>query len=122
MLAYDSFMKTVGTFESKTHLSRILDDVERLEVTNTLLVAERRKRISLADSDGAVGHVAALPIRADDRDVEVGSEISLARATGLSAYDASYLCCAARLALPLATIDRQLAAFARDVHVALLET
>ncbi len=99
----------------------VVPAIWRLEVANTLLVAERRKRISQADSDGAVQRLAALPIRSDDRELEVGSEFSLARATGLSAYDASYLFCATRLALPLATIDRQLAKFARGVHVTLLE-
>ena len=99
----------------------VVPAIWRLEVINALLVAERRKRISLADSDSAAQRLATLPIRHDERESELGSELSFARETGLSAYDASYLQCASRLALPLATIDRRLAELARDAHVVLLE-
>jgi predicted nucleic acid-binding protein len=46
--------------------------------------------------------------------------LQIARQTGLSIYDASYLEPAARSGVPLATLDRRLASAAARVGVALL--
>ena len=81
----------------------------RLEVVNALLVAERRKRLSKADAEAAIRRMAILPIRIDASPAgEFGSEFFVARETALTAYDASYLLCASRLGLPLATADAKL--------------
>lgn len=86
-----------------------------LEVCNALLIAERRKRISTAALTYWIGKIvslriaisAPLPLR------ETAESIAIAREYGLTMYDASYLELARRSDLPLATIDRRLAAAAR---------
>jgi len=92
-----------------------------LEVANTLLVGERRKRSTQADTATWLGLLSALPIEVDDetRAQAFGTTISLARAHSLSAYDAAYLELAMRRRLPLATLDEKLKAAARAVGVAL---
>ena len=79
------------------------------EVGNGLLMAHRRKRISLDQMDGFLRRLAALPI---DAARETAAEIlelpSLARSHGLTNYDAAYLALAIRFGLPLATADSML--------------
>ena len=72
--------------------------------------AEKRRRITAARSAEFLGILGELDIRADTdaagrafRDV-----LPLARAQGLTTYDASYLELALRLGLPLATKDKAL--------------
>jgi predicted nucleic acid-binding protein len=76
------------------------------EVGNGLLMAERRKRISLGQMDGFLRRLAALPI---DTAQETAAQIlelpSLAWSHGLTNYDAAYLALAIRSSLPLATTD-----------------
>ncbi len=79
-----------------------------LEVTNVLLVAERRGRISPADSDRFWALLRGLPVSVDAEDASVETLLALGRELGLSAYDATYLDVAARLGLPLATRDTRL--------------
>lgn len=81
-----------------------------LEVANTLLVGERRGRLTLAMSTRFVRTLSGLLITVDDRTSEtaLGPVLALSREYGLSAYDASYLELAARAGLPLATQDDRL--------------
>jgi len=76
------------------------------EVGNGLLMACRRKRISLDQVDGFLTRLKALPIEAAE---QAPSEIlelpALAQAHGLTNYDAAYLALALRFKLPLATSD-----------------
>lgn len=51
----------------------------------------------------------------------LGEILALARDTGLSSYDASYLDLAMREGLPLATLDKAMKKAAKRSHVALLE-
>jgi predicted nucleic acid-binding protein len=94
-----------------------------LEVGNALLVAERRQRISRAESARFVEILRALPIDVDATPAlgTLGSLLSLARQTGVSVYDAGYLDLAAAHGLPLATLDKALERAARQIGVALLE-
>jgi len=94
-----------------------------LEVGNALLVAERRRRISRAESARFVEILRALPIDVDATPVlsTLDSLLSLARQTAVSAYDACYLDLAAAQGLPLATLDKALERAARQIGVALLE-
>jgi predicted nucleic acid-binding protein len=81
-----------------------------LELANGLVVAERRGRITRAESTRFLGLVGELPIRIDQTStLDLASSVmELARQYDLSAYDAAYLELALRLGQPLATIDERL--------------
>lgn len=89
------------------------------EVTNALTIAERRGRIDRAEAVGARKLLRALPIVVDpvDRIRAFEDTPRLARAHGLTTYDASYLEVAVRLGIPLATLDRALAKAAAEEGV-----
>lgn len=76
------------------------------EVANGLLQAERRKRLTETEITEALGNILALPLTVELPDPHV--VISLARAHGLTCYDASYLAIALQLRVPLATLDDHL--------------
>jgi predicted nucleic acid-binding protein len=85
-----------------------------LEVTNGLLAAERRGRITAADARRFVQLVRSLPIVVDPvaRVRVFEATTALARKHGLTSYDAAYLELAARLGVPLLTLDGDLRAAA----------
>lgn len=91
------------------------------EVANVLLVAERRRKLTRADTARFVELLASLPIDVDDAGPgrALGSVVELGRASGLSAYDSAYLDLAMRLGAPLATLDRNLRAAAKSAGVEL---
>ncbi len=93
-----------------------------LEVSNTLLVAERRKRSTVADSSHFIAILDALPIEADQETAlrASTSSMELARAQGLTLYDSAYLELAMRRSLPLATLDKQLRTAAKKAGVSCL--
>ena len=94
-----------------------------LEVGNVLLVAERRERVSGAEALRFLEVLGQLPIDVDAtrRWLALDRALQIARETGLTVYDASYLELAARFGVPLATLDRRMAAAAARVGVALCE-
>jgi predicted nucleic acid-binding protein len=81
------------------------------EVSNGILMAERMGGVSAAESVRFLGMVDTLPIEEDRmRSVSIrDTALTLARAYGLTAYDATYLELALRTRRTLATFDRQLA-------------
>jgi predicted nucleic acid-binding protein len=85
-----------------------------LEVANVLAIGERRGRSTPAQAARLLRSLAALPIAVDpDTNRHAWeSTLALARARGLSAYDAAYLDLALRRGLPLATLDDRLRAAA----------
>ena len=85
------------------------------EVANVLLVATRRRRIAATDWPRIRRNLDALPIRIDPVSASrVWDEVlEVAHAHRLSVYDAMYLELAIRMRLPLATLDRALAAAGR---------
>ena len=95
-----------------------------LEVVNVLLVAERRKRITEADSVHFLTLLALLPIFVEhERPERVMKDLlALGRANTLSSYDASYLELAMRKGIPLATLDERLISAAKTVNVPILST
>ncbi len=97
----------------------LVPSIFRHEVRNILLIAERRKRVMPAKVDELLGRLAALPVRegghSDDHDI-----IALARAGGLTAYDAAYVALALSSGVPLATLDRAMATAARARGIAIL--
>jgi len=93
-----------------------------LEITNALLVGERRGRLKEAQSMQVIGYLQALNIIIDDagQGRTFGITLSLAREHNLSSYDAAYLELAMRLAVPLATQDKKLLVAAQNSGVVLL--
>jgi predicted nucleic acid-binding protein len=93
-----------------------------LEVGNVLLVAERKKRISQADSVRFIALLRDLPIviEQEPSDVMFGEILALAREHRLSTYDASYLDLAMRKGLPIATLDNSLIAAAKRGQVPIM--
>jgi predicted nucleic acid-binding protein len=77
------------------------------EVRNILVVNERRKRLTEADSGIFLRELARLPITLD-RAPEESEVLRLARAHRLSVYDAAYLELAQRHKVELATLDARL--------------
>ncbi len=96
-------------------------DIWQLEVANVLVVAERRKRLTKADSTRFIGLLQALPIRVAPGAAERGLNaiLTLARDQKLSAYDAAYLELAMRMGCELATEDTALRRASRRCGVAL---
>jgi predicted nucleic acid-binding protein len=92
-----------------------------LEVANVLLQAEKRGRITAADVVMRLDLIAELPITTDDETIaRAWREIlALARAEGLTTYDATYLELAIRRGLPLVTKDAALIAAAGQRGVAI---
>ena len=89
-----------------------------LETRNTLLIAERRGRLSRRGVKERMDALRGLPIRTDE-EPDLQSAFDLARAHELSFYDALYLELAKRESAGLATLDRALgrAAVAEGVPV-----
>ena len=90
-----------------------------IEITNAVLVAERRKRIKQPEIRRFVALLNDLTVVLDSPSVadSVGNILPLAREYGLSAYDASYLDVAVRHGAPLATLDRNLQNAARKAGI-----
>ena len=90
-----------------------------LEVANVLLQAEKRGRIAAGDVAMRLELIAELPITTDNETTaRAWREIlALARAEGLTTYDASYLELAIRRGLPLQTKDEALIAAAERTGV-----
>jgi len=93
-----------------------------VEVANVLLVAERRHRLSAADSTRFVELLRGLPIVVDEaaHARALGPVLATARELGLSAYDATYLELAMRLGATMATADDRLREACRTCGVPVL--
>ncbi len=91
------------------------------EIRNTLVVNERRKRLTEGDTATFLRAIARLRITFD-RAPEDADVLALARRRRLSVYDASYLELARRAGAPLATLDVALANAARAEAVSLIDS
>jgi predicted nucleic acid-binding protein len=100
----------------------VVPSVWVLEVSNALLAAERRKRITTAQSDGFLQKLTGFAISIDPAEMTRAFDRvqPLARQHNLTAYDAAYLELALRRHLPLATLDTALIKAARALGVPLL--
>lgn len=78
-----------------------------IEMRNVLLSGERRNRIDAWQADQHLANLLALPLRIDDG-LDLADAFILARAYGLSFYDAIYLELARRHNAMLATLDGRL--------------
>jgi predicted nucleic acid-binding protein len=93
-----------------------------IEITNVLALAERKGRITPAQSDAFVADLGKLGIERDDEAPGRAFThlLALCRTHGLTSYDAIYLDLAVRRNLPLATLDRDLRRAAEKLGVRLL--
>jgi predicted nucleic acid-binding protein len=81
-----------------------------IEITNALLVAERRKRVRQLETRRFIDLLSDLKVEMEAQSVAdaVGNVLPLGREYVLSAYDAAYLDVAIRHGVPLATLDSNL--------------
>jgi predicted nucleic acid-binding protein len=110
--------------ESLSGSSAAVPPIWPLEVVNVLLAAERRNRLTEADSLRFVTLLNKLPIQVETPPPAESLLIGLmpiARQYGLTSYDASYLHLAMRNGLALATLDEKLRAAAKKAKIALWE-
>jgi len=117
----DDYSQTV--LDALASTQAVVPHLWHLEVANTLLVGERRKRSTQANTMTWLGFLSALPITGDTETNHYvfGNTLNLARNHHLSAYDTAYLELAMRLALPLATLDDKLKAAAFNVGIQLFD-
>ena len=95
-----------------------------LEVTNVLLVAERRGRITRTASAEFRDLIGNLPIELVDISLAQAATgiFSLGASNEISAYDAAYLFVAIHRGLPIATLDERLLTAAKACDVALFQS
>lgn len=111
---------TEGILKQLTHQTKaIVPPLWCIEVNNVLLVAERRSRVTVAETQHFWDVLHQLPITTQNQQgyYEVNSVLNLARQYQLSAYDATYLDLAIKLNLPLASLDKALLKAAHDAGV-----
>jgi predicted nucleic acid-binding protein len=114
-----------ATAETEAALDRLVEEEALVpplwpyEVGNVLIAAERRKRISEAQTRQFLGLLQGLPIRVSARGPYQAwnGALVVARSHRLSAYDAAYLDLAMIEGLPLVTMDKALAAAAQEAGV-----
>ena len=92
-----------------------------LEIANTILQSQRRKRLSAREAQEFIELLEKLTIHVDDSTHQnaLSKTLHLAQQYTLSAYDAAYLELALRLHLPLATRDKALENAAQQSGVSL---
>lgn len=93
-----------------------------IEITNVLAMAERKGRITPAQSDAFIADLGKLGIERDDAapDRAFTHLLGLCRMHRLTSYDAMYLDLAVRRNLPLATLDDDLRKSSKKLGVSLL--
>ena len=93
-----------------------------IEITNVLAMAERKGRITPAQSDAFIADLSKLGIEKDEEapDRAFTHLLALCRRHRLTSYDAIYLDLAIRRRLPLATLDADLRKTAEKLSIGLL--
>ena len=90
------------------------------EVRNTLIINERRGRLSEADTALFLRELSRFGVMLD-RTPQETAILTFARQHRLTVYDASYLELAQREAIPLATLDNHLRKAAAALGIALID-
>jgi predicted nucleic acid-binding protein len=93
-----------------------------LEVTNTLVLAERKTCLNAIEVGEFISLIQSFDIEVEIQDTEqvFARLVPLCGSHGLTSYDAVYLDLAIRRQLPLATLDEQLRKAAKKAGVKLL--
>jgi len=104
--------------EANAHTEAVLDlladdtaivpSLWELEVSNVLLLGERRRRLTESQTTRFVALLGQLPILVDSASTDMAAVIALGRQYTMTAYDAAYLALAQREGVPLASLDRKL--------------
>lgn len=112
--------ETDALFDRVSNDGAFVPALWHLELSNVLLQAEKRGRITAADVATRLQLIADLPISVDQETAaRAWREIlMLARTERLTTYDATYLELAVRRGLPLLTRDHELGAAARRLGTA----
>lgn len=112
-----------GILDLMAEAEAFVPEIWSLEIANTLLVAERRNRMTLEQTRAAITALQSLSITIDSLTSAqaFGRTLTLAREQKLASYDAAYLELASRLNLPLATNDIKLIEAAGHCNVELLD-
>jgi predicted nucleic acid-binding protein len=99
----------------------VVPAIWKLEVVNTLVVAERRKKVAPEKSAAFVRDLQKFTITVDFEGLDrvFSTVLAQARLYQRSAYDASYLELAQRRGLPLATRDQPLGKAAQELGISL---
>jgi predicted nucleic acid-binding protein len=89
------------------------------EVSNALLVGEKRKRMTSLQAGAFLDFLTELDIAVDDQSSwhTIRAAAELARHHGLTAYDAAYAELCLRRGLPLASLDDKLLAAAKKLGI-----
>jgi predicted nucleic acid-binding protein len=98
----------------------VVPDLWYYEVSNALIVAERRGRASAQVVSSHVRDIERLAEFLEVSPTTPSALIAAARQSGLTAYDAAYFELAVRLNLPLATLDDMMRAAAQRAGIELL--
>jgi predicted nucleic acid-binding protein len=114
--------RTQSVLEQLRQDQAVVPAIWPVEMANGLLVAERRKRITEAQTARFLEILQALPISVETvvTILQLPVLVGKGRRHGLSAYDTTYLDLAERRGLPLATLDDSLRRAAERVGVALV--
>lgn len=114
----DRYVSSVlSSLETKT--TAVVPVLWATEVCNVLILSERKKRLTKADSSKFLNLLGSLPITFDASLPNMHEICGLARAQRLTSYDASYLELAMRTGFPLVTTDAALRKAAQTVGVEL---
>lgn len=107
LFAEDGAMTIAETLRGHTlHVPRLLE----FELTNVACKRGRRFPQRAQEFEEALEDLARWPLQF--RPIDRRAVLRIAWATGLTAYDASYLWLARHLGIPLVTLDKKLAAHA----------
>lgn len=98
----------------------VVPSLWELEVSNVLLLGERRRRLTESQTARFVALLGQLPILVDSASVNMEAVLAVGRHHALTAYDAAYLVLAEREGVPLATLDAKLRNAAQAVGVRLI--
>jgi predicted nucleic acid-binding protein len=115
-------LQTIRAVRAMLPGSRLVPTHFWIEITNAMLMAERRKRVSRSEMEESLQIAFALPLVTDEEtSLRCPNEtLALAREFSLTVYDAAYLELALRRNAGLATVDKALARAAKAVGVAVI--